>query len=84
MPDWTDLKAEMAACWNTVWNVEPLPFSVPLTAALEEELPLLAAGLLDEELDEEHAARPIATTANPAVATCRLRRICISGYSLQS
>jgi hypothetical protein len=31
------------------------------------------------ELDEEHAARPSATTASPAAATWRLRRRCISG-----
>lgn len=29
MPESTDLKAEMAACWKLVWNVDPLPFSVP-------------------------------------------------------
>jgi hypothetical protein len=28
---------------------------------------------------EEHAARPSATTAKPAVVSCRLRRSCISG-----
>ncbi|MGH3204254.1 MAG: PhoU domain-containing protein [Streptosporangiaceae bacterium] len=36
----------------------------------------------EDELDEEHAARPIAMTASPAVVTCRLRRRCIFGYSL--
>ena len=35
--------------------------------------------LLDDELDEEHAARATAQTASPAVVTCRLRRRCISG-----
>src|SRR6202040_2908072 len=84
MPESTDLKAEMADCWKTVWNVEPLPLSVPLTLEL-----LAAAGalllpvdalLLDDELEEEeHAARATAQTASPAVVTCRLRRRCISG-----
>src|ERR1700733_12963337 len=82
MPASTDLKAAMADCWKTVWNVDPLPLSVPLRLAL-----LLAAGallvpadvlLLDDELDEEHAARATAQTASPAVVTCRLRRRCIS------
>jgi hypothetical protein len=85
MPDWTVLKLAMAVCWKTVWNVDPLPLSVPLRAALDDELP--AAGLLlppaaaDEELDEEHAARDraVATTATPTVVTCCLRRRCISG-----
>jgi hypothetical protein len=84
MPESTDLKAEMADCWKTVWNVDPLPLSVPLRLALL----LAAAGallvpadvlLLDDELDEEHAARATAQTASPAVVTCRLRRRCISG-----
>jgi hypothetical protein len=84
MPESTDLKAAMADCWKTVWKVDPLPLSVPLRLAL-----LAAAGallvpadvllLLDDELDEEHAARATAQTANPAVVTRRLRRRCISG-----
>ena len=74
----------MADCWKTVWKVDPLPLSVPLRLALL----LAAAGallmpadvlLLDDELDEEHAARATAQTASPAVVTCRLRRRCISG-----
>src|SRR5260370_5532376 len=85
MPESTALKAAMADCWKTVWNVDPLPLSVPLRLAL-----LVAAGgalvvpadvllLLDDELDEEQAARATAQTASPAVVTCRLRRRCISG-----
>src|ERR1700735_1593947 len=84
MPGSTDLKAAMADCWKTVWNVEPLPLSVPLTLEL-----LAAAGalllpvdaLLLDELgeEEEHGARAPAQTASPAVVTCRLRRRCISG-----
>src|ERR1700722_7464185 len=84
MPESTDLKAAMADCWKTVWNVEPLPLSVPLTLEL-----LAAAGalllpvdalLLDELEEDEHAARATAQTAGPAVVTCRLRRRCISGF----
>lgn len=84
------MKAEMADAWKTDWKVEPLPLSVPLRLALL----LAAAGalllppadallLLDDELEDEQAARATAQTASPAVVTCRLRRRCISGYSLQ-
>ncbi len=74
----------MASCWKVSWNVDPLPLSVPLRAALlleEDALLLPDAGLLllDDELDEEHAVRATAKTASPAVVTCRLRRRCISG-----
>src|SRR5580700_4077119 len=86
MPASTDLKAAMADCWKTVWNVDPLPLSVPLRLELlladAVELLLVPADallLLDDELDEEHAARATAQTASPAVVTCRLRRRCISG-----
>src|SRR5271170_54182 len=83
MPGWTDLKAEMAASWKVVWNVDPLPLSVPLRAALLLLVPdeglVVDVLLLDDELDEEHAARATAQTASPAVVTCRLRRRCISG-----
>src|SRR5271165_898721 len=82
MPGWTDLKLEMACSWKVVWNVDPLPLSVPesLAPLLDEDelpaaapLPLLAG--VDEELDEEHAARPraVATAATPTVATRCLR-----------
>src|SRR5271157_2879674 len=64
----TDLKDEMAVSWKVVWNVDPLPLSVPESLA-----PLLAG--VDEELDEEHAARPraVATAAAPTIATRCLR-----------
>jgi hypothetical protein len=87
MPDWTVLKLAMAVCWKTVWNVDPLPLSVPLRAALDEDEP--PAGVepppplagVDEELDEEHAARAraVATAATPTVATRCLRPSGISG-----
>jgi hypothetical protein len=34
MLGWTDLKLWIAVCWYTVWNVDPLPLSVPLSWAL--------------------------------------------------
>src|SRR5271166_4720138 len=80
MPGWTDLKLEAAVSWKVVWNVDPLPLSVPeslapllLDALLVAELLLLAG--VDEELDEEHAARDraVATAAAPTVATRCLR-----------
>jgi hypothetical protein len=87
MPGWICLKLAMAVCWKVSWNVDPLPLSVPLRAALldedalldDESLPLLDG--VDGELDEEHAARDraVATTATPSVVTCCLRRSCISG-----
>src|SRR5579871_6575392 len=90
MPESTDLKAAMADCWKTVWKVDPLPLSVPLRLALllagAAALllpPVDALLLLDDELEDEHAARATAQTASPAVVTCRLRRRCIFGYSLQ-
>jgi hypothetical protein len=69
-----------------VWNVDPLPFSVPLSlaAALLVEVAVLvdvlvAVGLLDEE----HAAmeRAVATQAIPADRTLGLRRSCMFGCS---
>src|SRR5271165_4422899 len=86
MPGWTDLKLEAAVSWKVVWNVDPLPLSVPeslapllLDALLVAELLLLAG--VDEELDEEHAARDraVATAAAPTVATRCLRPSGISG-----
>jgi hypothetical protein len=83
MPASTDLKAAMADCWKTVWNVDPLPLSVPLRLLADAVelllVPVDALLLLDDELEEEHAARATAQTASPAVVTCRLRRRCISG-----
>src|SRR5208337_1626350 len=87
MLGWTDLKLEMACSWKVVWNVDPLPLSVPESLApllldalpVAELLPLLAG--VDEELDEEHAARDraVATAAAPTVATRCLRPSGISG-----
>ena len=49
MPESTDLKAEIDACWKLVWNVDPLPFSVP------ERLELVLGVLLVLELLELQA-----------------------------
>src|ERR1700761_6051797 len=70
----------MAACWKVVWNVDPLPFSVP--ESLAAALLLLAFGLLlDEPLplpDEEQAASTAtAARATPAVAVFWMRTRCI-------
>lgn len=46
MPESTDLKPEMAACWKLVWNVDPLPFSVPERLLLLELLVLPPLGVL--------------------------------------
>jgi hypothetical protein len=86
MPELTDLNPLMAACWKLVWNVEPLALMVPLAAAALEVAPAAevdapdAAGVdeLDDELDEEQAARASAAmTAPPATAACLLPRSCI-------
>jgi len=78
MPDWTDLNCEIAACWNTVWNVDPAPFSVPLSgAAVGEELPL---GVLFEEHAERDTATARAAMPPIAVVTCFLPRGCM-GFS---
>jgi len=75
MPGWTVLNCEMAACWKVVWNVDPLPLSVPLSAAaLGEEAPLGWDG------DEEHAERDTATARAaipPTMVTCFLPRGCM-------
>ena len=81
MPESTDLKDAMAACWKLVWNVEPLALSVPLAVdvlvlvlALAEELVAPAGVLAAEEAagedelddeDDEHAARASAATTAP-------------------
>src|SRR6266704_2851304 len=68
---WADLKAAMASCWKVSWNVDPLPFSVPLRLEEPPDEALL--------LDDEHAPRvsASATTETPAAVTCCLYRSCI-------
>ncbi len=75
MPDWTDLKAAIAACSYTSCRVDPLPFSVPDRAA--DVVPEVDDD--DGVPDDEHAARNTAKplTATMAVAPCLLRRRCI-------
>src|SRR5512146_1446492 len=89
MPEFTDLKAEIAACWKVFWNDDPLPFSVPLPAAADDDVaPPPAVGLVPPpadvvELDEEHAASSaIARTAPPAVTACFLPRSCMTNFLL--
>src|ERR1039457_4451685 len=91
MPDWTVLKLWMASCWKVSWNVDPLELSVPLRAALLDELDVAAPlplvdGGEDEELDEEHAARysAVATTTAPIVVSCCLPPSCISSTPYSS
>ena len=81
------MKLEISCCWKTVWNVDPLPLSVPLRLVLADADVLLLAVddevlLLDGELDEEHAARAsaVVTKAAPAVMTRCLRPKCIIRY----
>ena len=84
----------MAASWKVFWNDDPLPLSVPWTAALLDEDELLDEDplpdgelLLDDGellLDEEHAAmdKTTAPAAPPANVTCRVPRSRISEFSL--
>jgi hypothetical protein len=70
MPDWTDLKAWMAACWKVSWNVDPLPFRVPDRAALlldEDELLLLDEEPLLPEDPQAATNEAIAAVASPTV-----------------
>ncbi len=46
MPGSTDLKFEMACCWKTVWNVDPLPLIVPERLELPVGLLVEPAGAL--------------------------------------
>jgi hypothetical protein len=73
MLGWTDLNAEMAACWKGSWNVDPLAFSVP--DRLDPELPP------DVLLDDEQAAASKAMTARAIPAVNRfLCRRCMSDF----
>src|SRR5258706_16179547 len=67
MPESTDLKAEMAACWKLVWNVDPLPFSVPDRLELVLELlglePPLGVLLLELLLELQALTMSIARAA---------------------
>jgi hypothetical protein len=70
MPDWTDLKAWMAACWNVSWNVDPLALRVPERAALlPDEDELLVEDPPPPEDPQAATNEAIATVANPTVVT---------------
>jgi hypothetical protein len=76
MPDWTDLKAWMAACWNVSWNVDPLALSVPDRAALlgEDEPP---EDPLPPEDPQAATIEAIAAVAIPTVVMRWMRRRCM-------
>jgi hypothetical protein len=77
MPDWTDLKAAIAASWKVSWNVDPLPLSVPERfVLLPDPLPLPLAVVV-EELQAE-AIRAVAARATPTVVARLIRRSCMS------
>jgi hypothetical protein len=79
MPDWTALKAWMAACWKVSWNVDPLALRVPERAALlpdEDELP--AEDPLPPEDPQAAANEAIAAAAIPTVVMRWMRRRCMS------
>jgi hypothetical protein len=72
MPDWTDLKAERAACWKVSWNVDPLPLSVPERLALLLELLLEPpAGVLLLELLLELQALTTSTARTAVVSAAQ-------------
>ena len=78
MPDWTDLKAWMAACWKVSWNVDPLAFRVPDRAELLPEEPLeLEEDPLPPEDEQAATNEAIATVAIPTVAARWMRRRCM-------
>jgi hypothetical protein len=78
MPDWTDLKLEMAVSWNVSWNVDPLPLSVPerfeLPPPPDEDPPFV---VVVEEL-QAAANRAVAARATPTVVARLIRRSCMS------
>jgi hypothetical protein len=77
MPDWTDLKAAIAASWKVSWNVDPLPLSVPerFELLLDEDPPLDEV-VLGEELHAA-ASRAVAARATPTVVARLVRRSCM-------
>src|SRR5258707_8331682 len=81
MPESTDLKAEMAACWKLVWNVDPLAFSVPDRLELVLELlglePPLGVLLLLELLLELQALTM--SIARAAVVSAAQRILLVLG-----
>jgi hypothetical protein len=56
-----------------------VPLRLELLADADAVLVDVLLLVVDDELDEEHAARATAQIASPAVVTCRLVRRCISG-----
>jgi hypothetical protein len=77
MPDWTDLKAWMAACWKVSWNVDPLALRVPERAALLDEDEPPEEDPPPPEDEQAATNEAIATVANPTVVTRWMRRRCM-------
>jgi hypothetical protein len=74
MPGWTDLNAWMAACWNVVWNDDPLALSVPESFELPPVLPVeppVGVLLVLVALLELHAL--VTASARTAVVTAAQR-----------
>jgi hypothetical protein len=76
MPDWTDLKAWMAACWKVSWNVDPLAFRVPERAALLLDADEPPEDPLPPE-DPQAATNEAIAAASPTVVTRWMRRRCM-------
>jgi hypothetical protein len=84
MPGWTDLKAEIADCWKTSWNVDPLELRVPVRAELLDDEPLLLDGELLPDEPQADSDKPIARSATPAAVTPWMRTRSISDTPLLS
>ena len=78
------MKFEMACCWKTVWNVEPLALSVPvrLAALLDEDALLLDEDPLLPEDPQAARKETIAAVASPTVVARWMRRRCIFRYPI--
>jgi hypothetical protein len=74
MPDWTDLKAAIAASWKVSWNVDPLPLSVPERFELPPEDP--PPVVVVDEL-QAAANKAVAASATPTVVARLIRRSCM-------
>ena len=84
MPESIDLKAEMAACWKLVWNVDPLPFSVPerLVLVLGLLLPVLGVLLVVELLELQALTTSMPRTAVVTAAQRALLLLIVVTVSL--
>jgi hypothetical protein len=76
MPDWTDLKDEIAVSWKVSWNDDPLPLSVPERLLDEDPLQLPVVVVVEEE--QAAARTAVAARATPTVVARLIRRSCMS------